>query len=375
MINKIYSMMNWVAGSGEVFPLRHQILNVTEFVGFIIFFQASIVNYFFHFPFIVILTTAATSLLMLIVFYYSRMKKYYRVPVFATLSSIVFLTGPMLWINNAGLNGSIPYWYIYLAVAISVLTTGWPKRILIVISIIIVLVLSYSEYAQWITIVRYSARDIRYFDVFPQLILVMIVLVFLVSVIIKKYRNEHEKVLRYADELLTANKKMEIMVNTDFLTRLFNRSYILDKIEYEKKKMMRTGKPFSIILADIDDFKKINDTYGHNCGDFILKNIALDIMGSLRKSDTAARWGGEEFLLLLPETNINNAKIVAEKIRRNICEKVYISEKEQHKVTLSMGLSVFSDPKEDKEIHSLIKEADVALYEGKKSGKNRVVVF
>ena len=91
----------------------------------------------------------------------------------------------------------------------------------------------------------------------------------------------------------------------DFLTQIFNRRAFLERAKSEIARFNRTGRPFSIVLSDIDDFKKLNDTYGHACGDYVLKEVAKVLCSSLREMDFVARWGGEEFIILLAETNLN----------------------------------------------------------------------
>ncbi|MCK4796958.1 MAG: GGDEF domain-containing protein, partial [Spirochaetes bacterium] len=122
---------------------------------------------------------------------------------------------------------------------------------------------------------------------------------------------------------------------------------------------------------DIDDFKKFNDTYGHDCGDFILVSIANTIKSILREQDNVARWGGEEFLLLLPDSNMEGAKITSEKIREKIASTPYYYNDIKLEVTMTFGVSVFDNDSID--IDYYIAKADKALYKGKKSGKNCVV--
>ncbi len=121
-------------------------------------------------------------------------------------------------------------------------------------------------------------------------------------------------------ELSNLNRKLEELSIKDDLTGLYNRR----KMDQELEKCLyiweRYNRPFSIIIIDIDDFKKINDTYGHLIGDMVLEKISKIIRENIRKSDIASRWGGEEFLILLPETNLQNATLVAEAFRRKIEE-------------------------------------------------------
>lgn len=152
----------------------------------------------------------------------------------------------------------------------------------------------------------------------------------------------------------------------DPLTGLYNRRFFVKKFEEERERSKRFSKAFSIIMLDIDNFKKINDTCGHNVGDEVLIHIANTIMKRIRKTDIAARWGGEEFVILLPETGLRYAIFVAEDLRVSI-EKIKIPEVK--KITASFGVAEY---REGDNLYKLIDRADEQLYKAKKNGKNQV---
>jgi diguanylate cyclase (GGDEF)-like protein len=128
--------------------------------------------------------------------------------------------------------------------------------------------------------------------------------------------------------------------------------------------------PFSIVLSDIDGFKSFNDRYRHDCGDFILRKLADLMRSKLRKQDTISRWGGEEFLILVPETAIEGARTLSEKIRKSVERGKFIFNGKKLSLTLTLGVCMFES---GMELGECLKRADEALYRGKKSGKNRVV--
>ncbi len=193
--------------------------------------------------------------------------------------------------------------------------------------------------------------------------------------VLEKKVAERTKELEYKNlSLMKLSKKLEQMARTDFLTGLLNRRSMMKKISEEKIRFKRTKKPFVLILIDIDNFKKINDIYGHDAGDIVLKEFSKVLKSSIREQDFVSRWGGEEFLLLLPETDIEGGKTLAEKIRKKIEEtEIFIKNSKSIKITITLGLTVY-DSKE-KEIEEILKETDIALYIGKKEGKNRVTVY
>ena len=165
-------------------------------------------------------------------------------------------------------------------------------------------------------------------------------------------------------------RKLDSLSRIDPLTKLSNRRDILEKLEYEQAKYERFGKDFSIILGDIDFFKKINDQFGHDAGDCVLKVIADILKSSIRKIDHVARWGGEEFLAVLTETNFSGAARVAEKIRIAIENHKYDSDKNPGHVTMSFGVACHVG--KDGKIDELIKTADKLLYKAKENGRNQV---
>ena len=186
----------------------------------------------------------------------------------------------------------------------------------------------------------------------------------------EKNREKLEKE-RLKKLVIERTKELERLATTDSLTGLYNRRKLLEILEYEITRAKRYGNKLSIILFDIDNFKKINDTYGHDVGDYVLQQLAKIVKNNLRNIDTVGRWGGEEFLIILPQTGSEGARIVAEKIKK-IIEKHNFDK--VGKITISLGVSSFN-PETDKNIDDLLKKADIALYQAKNSGKNQVKVF
>ena len=153
----------------------------------------------------------------------------------------------------------------------------------------------------------------------------------------------------------------------DALTRIYNRSFYLDKIQNELQKAKRYNSNFSVILFDIDHFKKFNDTYGHLKGDEVLVEVAQTVKQSIRSSDILARWGGEEFIILLPETTLDKAELLAENLRKRVSQ---IAIEGIGQVTASFGVAQFQPQDSD---DTLIQRADEALYDAKSAGRNRVI--
>ena len=180
------------------------------------------------------------------------------------------------------------------------------------------------------------------------------------------------------DELKLKNRQLEdlldkvnFMAITDSLTGLYNRRRFLDVLTTEYERAKRYGTPFSLVMLDIDYFKKINDNFGHVVGDTVLKEISEILLKGIRDIDTAARYGGEEFMLILPNTDKDHARIVAERIRQAI--ETYDFTGLDRKISASIGISGMPDASiadEDR----LIRCADFGLYRAKQLGRNRTVV-
>lgn len=169
--------------------------------------------------------------------------------------------------------------------------------------------------------------------------------------------------------LIEINRELSI---TDPLTGLYNRRFILEFLQKEIERAKRKASPLSVVLADLDHFKEINDTYGHQVGDLCLKTFAEVLKSNVRQSDVVGRWGGEEFILILPDTGRSQAVEIAERIRRALKGKVvYTEDARPVHFTSSFGISVY--PEDGEDLDTLIKVADDKLYLAKKEGRDMVI--
>lgn len=169
-------------------------------------------------------------------------------------------------------------------------------------------------------------------------------------------------------------KKAQEFANHDTLTKLYNRHYLHSYLSVCFHRAKREQEEVSVIMLDIDHFKSVNDTYGHNVGDIVLKNIASVFINTTRKSDVVSRYGGEEFVIILANTKLEDAQILAEKIRSNVENmKSKYQENKELSITISLGISLLKE--EDTSMQTVINRADKALYNSKSSGRNRVSVI
>jgi len=183
---------------------------------------------------------------------------------------------------------------------------------------------------------------------------------------------DHNLLQKYGD-----TKKESI---TDGLTGLFNKTHMEEEVNKSLKLSLREKKPISLVMADIDHFKKVNDTYGHQAGDYVLQLVANTLKNLMRETDKAGRFGGEEFIILLNNCPEKGASIFCERFRHTVESTLFIFEGKRIPVTLSQGTSSMLQDWDDSLdvsnlVNNLVHQADTALYQAKVNGRNRVVQF
>lgn len=204
---------------------------------------------------------------------------------------------------------------------------------------------------------------IKYYREITTTMLVIIAILFILSLFWLEKAKSVQKILD------KARIKAESEARHDHLTGLKNRLACTPILEYEIRRKHRINHSTSLMIVDIDNFKHVNDTYGHDVGDIVLKAVAEDIPLSVRSTDTIARWGGEEFIVLAPDTSSENARILADKIRLSV-EKLRF--KVCRPVTISIGVAELTM---DDDFNTWFEKADKALYKAKELGRNRVETF
>lgn len=197
-----------------------------------------------------------------------------------------------------------------------------------------------------------DVRHIFYFNLSVSLIITLII-TFIIITIVRKYHS-----------------KIEHLADTDALTKVANRRCFSQRCEYFLLLNRRKKSHFALLFLDIDNFKSINDKFGHEVGDFILKESAKTLQHSIRKTDLIGRWGGEEFVVMFIDTTLDEAKIISEKLRVSLENNIDMKKVVGKSVTASFGLTICKD---DDTLDSAIARADSAMYQAKKSGKNRVI--
>jgi two-component system cell cycle response regulator len=178
-----------------------------------------------------------------------------------------------------------------------------------------------------------------------------------------------QRIISFQEQLIATREELRVQATHDFLTQLLNRAGIMDALEQELNRSDRNQGVFSVILADIDHFKQINDTYGHAAGDQVLREVAARMKASLRSYDVAGRYGGEEFLVIVPDCDEAAALRVAEKMRKSVCSTPIQILGTDRTTSISLGVSTRSEPTS---ADALLSAADTALYQAKSFGRNCV---
>jgi diguanylate cyclase (GGDEF)-like protein len=181
----------------------------------------------------------------------------------------------------------------------------------------------------------------------------------------------HLQLRQLQEELRQANAKLMLVSHTDHLTGLYNRRYLMDVLERELSRVQRSASFLSLLILDIDHFKEINDRYGHQGGDLVLAEAASVFRKELRVYDTAARYGGDEFIAVIPGASLSEALAVAERIRGSVEQSRFSERMEDVKLTVSIGVAIYPGSGIET-LEDFIREADGALYRAKAGGRNRV---
>ncbi|WP_238860119.1 GGDEF domain-containing protein [Clostridium sp. YIM B02569] len=200
-------------------------------------------------------------------------------------------------------------------------------------------------------------------------------LIFFLAIIIIStgiYNSNYEKIAQNII-LREINTKLNYISSHDSLTKLLNRRSFSNNVSEKMRMVGKSKKIATLILIDVDHFKHVNDKFGHSVGDMVLKEVSNIIIKHIKTTDLATRWGGEEFLIFLFESSINEAYVLAENIRQEIQNKVIVTDKFQIQITASFGISLLKD-NFSKSFDTSFKSADVALYKAKNQGRNRIVI-
>ncbi|MCG7900220.1 MAG: GGDEF domain-containing protein [Candidatus Thiodiazotropha lotti] len=257
-------------------------------------------------------------------------------------------------ISTGGIDNTGPLW-CYPLTLIMMLLQGLRRGVIaLFVLLIIAIVVMYIPFVSFVTADYPQSFKVRFIASFFALSIMVTIYEFL-------RERTHKRYIEISNELEHAS-------HTDMLTGLANRREMLARLDAAYGTYNRHGAPFSIIMADLDNFKRINDTYGHVVGDHLLIGLGKLLSSVVRRQDLVSRWGGEEFLIMLSQTDRRQAMEVAEKLRLSV-ESAVFSDENKYQITLSLGVQSIT---EAVNTDTMIRDADRFLYEAKRRGRNRV---
>jgi len=391
MIRIVFSKL---VGNTSNFPLQYRFFHVIALIGFFMSFSASIINYLLDLGIFTVIIPFVCGIISIYLYYLSMYKKKYTLSVYLALIMLTFIFFPAMWVINGGTFGSIPYYLIVYSAFIAVLLKGFKRVLAIILFLGTIMALFIFEYKFPWFVHGYDSILSRYLDVFFGFIIAVIFNAVTMAAVINGYNMEHERVILYLNEVEKQRKEIEqknylLEKNNeelkeakqkteqlnlklreisviDSLTGTYNRRYLLKCLNSLRKTAEKYGQTFSVILLDIDHFKAINDTFGHVAGDKVLKKVCRTIKNNIRETDIFGRLGGEEFMVILPETHKEQAFVVAERIRQDIPNITWAGQ--DMKITVSGGVYQYNNEK----LIELLKKVDNFLYQAKNSGRNRI---
>lgn len=283
-----------------------------------------------------------------------RFKRRHLVSASVVLCSLLALMIYLVW--SGGFSNTGPLW-MYIVPPVAFFFAGL-KRGLLVLSLFVLAVVT-------ILFAPIDVLDQAHYDFEFKTRLIYSFLT--VTALFAFYEFSRQQ--SYAD-MKVLNRKLEQQARQDPLTRLPNRRGMMEHLQYERDRSERSKEHMSLMMVDVDHFKQVNDKFGHDGGDVVLRRLAKTFTDMLRKQDIVARWGGEEFLFLLPETNVHEAFILAEKLRKHVERTEFTYQNRRIPVNISIGICQVDDKQT---IDEAINLADHFLYQAKTAGRNRTM--
>lgn len=350
-------LIRLLVGYSDSFSLEHRLFNIFSLAAFFFSILLSIVNLAIKLPLILILTPLSFGLLLAFCFYVSRKKKVFQLPVKVCITAMLFMA-PVVWIYNGGSTGGSQYFLIFIGILAAIVRGGRLRYYLMFVFILLLSALISIEYLYPQAITYFTSPGQRYISVLFGFNLSALTIVLIFTVFADGYRAEQQRVKQYA-------QNMEEIAITDGLTGLYNHRFVRQRLEEEISKARRYKRKLSVIMLDIDHFKKLNDTQGHQFGDYVLKRIAEILQQSVRNTDTIGRYGGEEFIIVCSETGLAESYMLANRLRAEIERSQF---KRQVQVTISGGVAELHE----ENIQQLVEKADRCLYSAKRLGRNRI---
>lgn len=378
--------------------LRYRVFNAVFLVGIFMSFSGSLMNSILGLDRVVTITSFACGIITIGLYIAFKKSNNYELLSMIVVIFTSFVFFPAMWVITGGTQGSIPYYIIINAGIIALLLDGFKRKIIFFLYALVIGVLLVFEYHM--PDIAYNSDLIRSIDFAFGLFICLLSSVVLIAVLIDSYMDEFNKSEQYLATLEEQNKEIEAknrlleksnselkkakeeaeklnrllyeekqklqkLSITDYLTGTYNKRFITSCLEKEIEASREKQKKLAVALLDIDNFKTINDTYGHLYGDYVMERISKTIINNLRPSDIVGRYGGDEFLIILPDTGSEEGYAVMERVRQKILDLKW-----ENELVVTISGSVIQA--ENDEPISLLKKLDQLLYSAKHKSKNMI---
>lgn len=355
----ISDLISFIIRDPKHYSFEETVFNVFAFLAFIVSVLLGLTIPIVGLKFFHVFLVNLLGIITLILYYLSRFKHKTHPEALIILLNI-FLS--ILWFTGVGSDGFAGLFFVAGIMLSVTLLKGVKRNIFFFLSLVIIMVLVALEYyhPEWVG--TYSTLTEKYVDYLLNVIVLLLAVGFFTKILVDTLRERGK-------QLEEANKKLQKSAYYDQLTEVPNRRLFYENLNHTLNLARRNEQKFALLYLDLDNFKEINDKFGHDKGDIFLKNAAKMILGCLRKSDILARMGGDEFAIILPETKSEkDVSIVTQKIIDEISTGSDL-ERYGTSVGVSIGISIFQN--DNIGANDLIKQADKAMYRAKNSGKNK----
>jgi len=356
----------FLLGSPREFSVRHRVLNSILLFMIILFILSVIINIALGKSRFVVMIGLVGAVIYLILYIISLKYRKFYFPAVMAYGVALFGYTPLFWLRDGGMTGGFPYFLIIFGILTAIVFTGKWRAFFLIGEVVVVSFLVMIERLNPRAITHCPSSQCVFYNHFWGFILSLLVVIIVALFYMEKFEVAHEKLKEYT-------VRLEELSRRDPLTGLYNRRELMDRLNFLIKVFSRNQAHLSIILIDLDNFKKANDNFGHAFGDRVLQQISREWSKLLREGDIIGRWGGDEFLVILPHADAQGARSVAERLREKVKE---ISEmySPDLNISLSAGIVQVNFQREYIDLEALLEKADEALYKGKREGGDRIVI-
>ncbi len=348
-------------------PLEERIFNSFCILMTLTAIVSGVGNYFIELPKWIVWYCFIGAIFGIYSYYLSKVRGRFKLAKLFFLAN-AYIGGAVIWFFDGGMDGPVSFYMLSLIV-LSASLGGKSDFTLLSLNIALISALYFINHLRPELVSLYKTPNYRITDLIGTYATMGVLVYFIVNFLVKNYSKEKAKVEKQRKHLEKLNGELNRVASRDFLTGVLNRRRFIEFSECEIKKSYENKSSFTLVIMDIDNFKQINDSYGHYLGDEVLKEFTAIVRGNVRDSDLFGRLGGDEFILGLVDTDKNEAFRIAERIRMACSGSKLICDECSIKFTVSLGMA---EVLSDYDLNLLIKKADKALYIAKNNGRNRV---